>query len=75
MIGFIRGLFYPMPKPGDVFIWDDWLNKDPWRKPEEYIVLEVKNGWIRYEGVNETRPRTCDKRSFNLNYKRKPIAT
>lgn len=74
MIGFIRGVFYPMPKPGDIYIWDEW-DKDPWKDSTEYVVLAVKDGWVKYEGIKDARPITCDKRSFNLNYKKKPIAT
>lgn len=51
MIG--RALFGKMPRPGEVYIFDDEPN--PFKRDAFRVeVLEVKEGWVRYKHVGST---------------------
>jgi len=47
---FIRSMFYRLPKRGDIYVFDEPINRDPWgcKPPHEVEVLDAKCGWVRY---------------------------
>lgn len=71
----LRAIFKPLPKPGEVFSFDDRWDKDPFGKiPHQVEVIETKHGWVRYKiihslmFIDERMSRSC----FHFCYKKMP---
>ena len=46
MFALFRSLFKPLPKIGEIYVFDDC--GDPWGS-HKVEVLDVANGWVRYK--------------------------
>ena len=54
MMAWIRAMFYRLPQPGDVYVFDE-NKKDPWGEPVHTVeVLDAKMGWVRYAFCGST---------------------
>lgn len=58
----------PMPQVGEV--WCRESDGDPWdRQPHRYVVLELREGWVRYgSGSADGWPSTAKLWVFRANY-------
>jgi len=51
MLDVFRALFYPLPKVGDIYVFDE--PKDPWNDKRTRVqVLDVADGWVRFRWLN-----------------------
>lgn len=48
--GLIRSMLYPLPKVGDIYIFDRKPTDDPWDEKTNFTVevLETLHGWVRF---------------------------
>ena len=73
MIDIFR-IFKPLPKPGDKFVFDDGMGKDPFGRNKQIAeVIETRSGWVRYKILNTTLADESLPRShFHFCYKPAP---
>lgn len=73
MRALLRAVFYPLPKPGDIYSFDDGWEENPfYHAPHMVEVLEVMNGWVRYkfEGSSVFMNEHLRRSSFHFCYKK-----
>jgi len=73
----LRAIFKPLPRPGEVFSFDDGWDKDPFGKtPHKVEVIETKRGWVRYKFVGSSIfvDERMTRSAFNFCYKKMPNA-
>ena len=66
-------MFKPLPKPGDIYIFDD--DVDPWSdKRHKVEVLEVAPGWVRYKfcGSSYLTDERLQRSRFHFCYEKIP---
>ena len=69
----LRAIFKPLPNPGEVFVFDDGWNKDPFgKKLHKVEVIEAWKGWVRYKFVGSSfyRDERMSRSSFHFCYRR-----
>lgn len=73
MIAILRAIFKPLPRPGDIYSFDDGWRGDPFSNSSHKVeVLEAKRGWVRYKWVDSSMfvDERLSRSSFNFYYKK-----